>query len=158
MDWYKESQGQYDHIPEEHKGGNCFDNAFSYIFEEGIIKGNNSLQLVHAIIRPLMGPLSGVEFGHAWVENGENVIDTSRNNEVMDKHTFYMLGGLINFPTFEDINQGKPKLTIKEEKIHRYSVQDAKKMAVKHEMHGPWEEEFDEFVLDNEEEDGDNKY
>lgn len=148
MNWYKESMGKYDHVPEKHKHGNCFDQAFEYIFQEGIIKGNNNLQIVHAIIQPLLGPLSGIEFGHAWVEDGDKVIDTSRNNEVMDKQSYYVLGGLM------DMWNNK----VKEEKIHRYSVEDAKKMAVQKKTAGPWEDKFDEFVLENEEEDGINQY
>jgi hypothetical protein len=159
MNWYKKANDRYDHIPEENKGGNCFDDAFEYIFQEGIIRGNNNLKLVHAIICPMMGPLSGVEFGHAWVEDGDKVIDTSRNNEIMDKQTYYMLGGLLNFPTSDDVKSGQVGLTVKEDRIHRYSIEEAKRMAVDHGMYGPWNENMDDFVLDNdEEESGDNKY
>ena len=143
----KKEASNYDDISDSRKRGNCFGDAFDYIFHEGVIRGRNNLILVHAIICPLMGPLSGVRFGHAWVEDGDNVIDTSRNNIVMDKQSFYLLGGLINLPTGEfNPNQ---HLTIKEEDIHRYSVQEAKKMVVEHEMYGPWEEVFEEYVLDN---------
>jgi hypothetical protein len=90
-----------------------------------------------------MGPLAGVEFGHAWIEKGDKVIDTSRNNEIMDKNTYYMLGGLIDFFTHEQ----------KKDKIHRYSVEDAKKVIVDSGHAGPWEEKFDDFVLDNDEDD-----
>jgi hypothetical protein len=158
MNWYKESQSRYEGIPNEHKGGDCFTDAFNYVFEKGIIGGNKNLQIVHAIIRPLMGPLAGVEFGHAWVEDGKNVIDTSRGNEVMDKQTYYMLGGLLNLPTFEDIKNKMTEPSVKEEKIYRYSVEDARRMAVEHEMYGPWEEKFDEFVLDNEEDNGPDQH
>lgn len=137
--------GRYDHLPDENKGGNCFGEAFNYIFNEGLIKKNNNLQLVHAIICPLMGPLSGISYGHAWVEDGDKVIDTSRNNKVMDKETYYILGGLMNFP-----NDKIRELTVKEENIHRYSVEDARKMALDKGMYGPWEESFDEYVLDDE--------
>lgn len=152
MNWYKESQGRYDHIPEKNKGGDCFTKAFEYIFQHGVLRDNNNLQLVHAIIQPLMGPLSGVEFGHAWVEDGENVIDTSRNNEVMNKETYYMLGGLLNFPTAEDFRNRNTKMTIKEEKITRYSIKDAKAFAVKHGYYGPWDKKFSDYVLENDEE------
>jgi hypothetical protein len=155
VNWYKRSQSNYDHISDEHKGGDCFMDAFNYIFMHGVIGGNKNLQLVHAIICPLMGSLSGVEFGHSWVEDGDSIIDTSRKNQVMDKKTFYMLGGLINLPTFETMNEG---MTIKEEKINRYSVEDAQRLAVKNKMYGPWEAKFDDFVLDNEEEDVTNQH
>jgi hypothetical protein len=37
--------------------------------------------------------------------------------------------------------------------IHRYSVEDAKKVIVDSGHAGPWEEKFDDFVLDNDEDD-----
>jgi len=143
----KEAANNYDSISEEHKGGNCFGDAFNYIFNEGVIGGNNNLILVHAIICPIMGPLAGITFGHAWIEDGDKVIDTSRNNEIMDKHSYYLLGGLMNLPTGE-FNKDT-KITAKEENMHRYTVQEAKKMVLEHEMYGPWEESFDEYVLDD---------
>ena len=154
MNWYKKAQGRYDHIPDSRKGGNCFQDAFNYVYREGIIKGNKNLELIHAIICPLMGPLAGVEFGHAWVESGDKVIDTSRQNEVMDKQTYYMLGGLLETPSIEDMRNGKSEMRVKEEKIHRYSIEEAQKLCVDHEAYGPWNEELDEFVVDREDEDG----
>ena len=143
----KKEASNYDNVPEVNKRGNCFGDAFDYIFREGVIGGKKDLILVHAIICPIMGPLAGVNFGHAWIEDGNNVIDTSRNNEVMDKQSYYLLGGLINFPT-RNFNK-ETQFSTKEENIHRYSVQEAKKMVLEHEMYGPWEESFDEYVLDN---------
>ena len=137
--------GKYDDLPKENKGGNCFGDAFNYIFNEGLIKGNTNLQLIHAIICPLIGPLSGVKFGHAWVEDGDKVIDTSRDNKIMEKEAYYILGGLMNFPT-DKVRE----MTTKEENIHRYSVEDARRMALDKGMYGPWEDSLDEYVLDNE--------
>jgi len=159
MNWYKESQEKYDHIPEENKGGDCFTQAFNYIFEEGVMKGRDDLILVHAIIRPLMGPLAGVQFGHAWVEDGDTVIDTSRNQETYKKWDYYLLGGLVNMPTADSFQSGKPEITFKEENIHRYTVRDAKRLAVQHGYYGPWKEEFSDFVLENkEDEHGSDQY
>jgi len=157
MNWYRESQSKFDHIPEENKGGDCFTQAFEYMLNEGVMKGRD-LTLVHALIQPIMGPLAGVEYGHAWVEEGDKIIDTSRQNQTMDKQTYYLLGGLLNMPTQQDIMSGNTGLSPKEEKIHRYSTEDAKKLAVQHGYMGPWEEKFEDFVLENEEENGDNQY
>jgi hypothetical protein len=151
MNWYKKSQNNYEDIPESLKGGDCFTDAFNYIFTQGILGGKKDLQLVHAIICPLMGPLAGVKFGHAWVEDGNKVIDTSRSNQEFERQTFYMLGGLINFPNSRDFQDKNFQMSFKEELIHRYSVEDAQKMTVKHERYGPWETKFDDYIVDSEE-------
>jgi hypothetical protein len=151
--WYKESQNRYDNIPDKNKGGDCFTDSYNYMYMNGVIKGQRHLQLVHALIRPIMGSLEGVEFGHAWIEDGDKVIDTARENQVIDRQTFYMLGGLINLPTSRDSGT-----SIKEDKIKRYSVEDAEKLASEHQMYGPWDNGLDDFVLDNEEEDDSNKH
>jgi len=148
MSWYKEANDKYDHIPESNKGGDCFTDAFEYIFQEGVLKGKNNLVIVHAIIRPLMGELAGVEFGHAWVEDGDTIIDTSRNNEQIEKQNYYLFAGLLEMPTMES-----QQFKIKTNKIKTYSVEDAKRLAVEHGYYGPWDNQFDDYVLDRGEDD-----
>jgi hypothetical protein len=149
VNWYKYAGNEdYAHIPQEHKGGDCFMDAYEYIFRESVIGSRNNLILVHAIIQPLMGSLAGVKFGHSWVEDGDKVIDTSRNNEVMDKQNYYLMAGLYNMPTQENFRDGFTDQLIKEEKIKRYSVEDAKRMANEHGYYGPWDEGFSDYVLD----------
>jgi hypothetical protein len=153
MSWYREANEKYEHIPEKNKGGDCFTNAFDYIFQEGILKGNNNLVIVHAIIKPMMGELAGVEFGHAWVEDGDTVIDTSRDNQQMDKQSYYLFAGLLIMPTME--NQ---QFEIKKDKIKTYNIEDAKRLAVDHGHYGPWDSQFDDYVLENEGDDGSDSH
>jgi hypothetical protein len=154
--WYREAQGRYDEVPEKHKGGDCFTQAGRYVLDEGI-RGNKGFVLVHAIIRPLMGPLAGVDYGHAWVEDGDTIIDTARNNEKMEKQSYYMLAGLINFPTQEDFENRNYKPTVKEDRIHRYTFEEVRQMAVERGDYGPWESSLDEYVVDRDD-DGDEDY
>lgn len=150
--WYKQAQSQYDNIPEKHKGGDCFTQACEYVLDKGIRDNKTNLKLVHAIIQPIMGPLAGVEFGHAWVEDGDKVIDTSRNNQVMEKQSYYMLAGLMNFPTHEDLQNRSYTPTVKEDRIHRYSFEEARRMTVDSGRYGPWHENLDEYVLERDDE------
>jgi hypothetical protein len=152
MSWYKEANDKYDHIPEINKGGDCFTNAFQYIFQEGVLKGNNNLVITHAIIRPLMGDLAGVEFGHAWVEDGNTIIDSSRNNERIEKQDYYLFAGLLEMPTMEN-----KQFKVKEDKIKRYSVEDAKRLARQHGYYGPWDDQFNDYILEKGENDS-NKH
>jgi|APSaa5957512535_1039671.scaffolds.fasta_scaffold33328_2 hypothetical protein len=156
MDWYKESQNNYENLPDSLKGGDCFTDAFNYIFTQGVLGGRKDLQLVHAIICPIMGRLEGVTFGHAWVEDGDKVIDTSRSNQELKRENFYMIGGLINLPNSRNFQDRNFQTTFKEELIHRYSVEEAQEMSVDHNGRGPWETKFDEYIVEDEESDGNN--
>lgn len=63
--WYKEAKNR----------GDCFLVSGRYISSEGIT--NPNLVLVHAIIKPRMGKMAGVSYWHAWIEDGNKVIDLS---------------------------------------------------------------------------------
>ena len=50
------------------------------------------LRLVHAEVAG-QGPLAGVTFGHAWVLDGDTVIDRSNGRDVvMPRQLYYALG------------------------------------------------------------------
>jgi hypothetical protein len=50
--------------------------------------------LVHALVRG-QGILKGKRYPHAWVEDGDTVIDQSNGNDIrMDKRAYYALGGV----------------------------------------------------------------
>ena len=50
--------------------------------------------LVHALVYG-QGPVSGLRFPHAWVEDGDTVIDQSNGRDVrMDKRVYYAIGGI----------------------------------------------------------------
>jgi hypothetical protein len=58
------------------------------------LKAQGSPVLVHALVRG-HGILKGKRFPHAWVEDGNLVIDQSNGNDIrMEKRVYYALGGI----------------------------------------------------------------
>jgi len=61
-----------DDVPAENKGGSCYKNAFDHMCQ------NPKHTLVHAQVTPLMGPLAGRAYGHAFTtfmdENGRKMV------------------------------------------------------------------------------------
>lgn len=50
--------------------------------------------LVHALVYG-QGPVKGLRFAHAWVEDGDTVIDQSNGRDIrMDKRVYYAIGGI----------------------------------------------------------------
>ena len=101
--------------------GDCYEAAFKYIMEKSLFGPENRLVLVHGT--PLgQGPIEGLRFGHAWVEDGNTVIDRSNGgNTHMPKRDYYELGNI------------DPKDS------YRYSWSEAREMASKFKHYGPWE-------------------
>ena len=61
-----------DDVAAENKGGDCYTNAFNHMCQ------NPKHTLVHAQVTPLMGPLAGRSYGHAFTtfmdENGRKMV------------------------------------------------------------------------------------
>jgi hypothetical protein len=83
MGWYVTSKNK----------GDCFYVAGDYVCTEGI--SNPNLVLVHAMIRPRMGTMKNVTYWHAWVEDGDVVIDLSEGKSGdkarFKKEIYYLL-------------------------------------------------------------------
>ena len=60
------------------KQGQCYQSAYSYVFDENM-KGNTDLILVHADVIGTGGDVKGIGYCHAFVLDGDNVIDTEAN-------------------------------------------------------------------------------
>ena len=79
--------------------------------------------LVHAEVSG-QGPLEGVRYGHAWVENGQTVFDYSNGGSLrMPKSLYYRIG--------ED--------QIVEPKYYTYTPEEARRMLLRFKTYGPWE-------------------
>lgn len=112
----------YDDIPEENQHGNCFQVAVNTVLE------NPSYTLCHGVVCG-QGPISGVEYTHAWVEDGDTVIDNTQKNpenKVMDKMFYYAVGNIHD--------------------VRRYSYKEMLENLVKYEHYGPWDEVFDQYI------------
>ena len=103
-------------------GGDCYESAGRFI-TNAIFMNNapNNLMLVHGIVSG-QGDLSGVEFGHAWIEEGNMVLDYSNGKEIeMPKQLYYKIG------------------KINPNKTYRYNVEETRKKILESGHWGPWD-------------------
>lgn len=91
------------YISEGYNGdGDCMEAAVNLMMEYNSsffgkqLRANDpkGVVLVHALVRG-QGPVRGKRFPHAWVEDGDTVIDQSNGNDIrMDKRAYYAIGGI----------------------------------------------------------------
>lgn len=103
-----------DSIPEKNKHGNCYTSAVNYVMK------HPDTILVHGIVTG-QGAIEGIEYGHAWVEDGDTVIDTASGKE-LPKFLYYALG---------NIHYTK-----------RYSYNDMLEKMLETETYGPWDKKI----------------
>jgi len=103
------------------RGGDCYEAAGRYITDNLMFSDKDNLILVHGIVTG-QGPLEGVEYGHAWVEDGDRVIDKSNGRDLnIPKDVYYMLG------------------KIDKNKTYRYNIQETRRKIVDSGHWGPWD-------------------
>ena len=61
-----------DDVPEENKHGDCYVQAYRYM------QSHPDVTLVHGIVTG-QGPIQGLQYNHAWIEDGDMVIDKTIN-------------------------------------------------------------------------------
>jgi len=106
-------------IPAANRGGDCFEAAGRYIIDHAIVGSEKTLVLVHGLVTG-QGKIQGVEFSHAWVEDGDIVIDTSNGRDIqMPKAAYYALGHI--------------------RKTFRYTLDEARKKFLQFKTYGPWD-------------------
>jgi hypothetical protein len=77
-------------IPTKNRGGDCYEAAGHYFLDHGA--GNSSMHLIHGEVTG-QGPIAGIKFGHAWIEDGEEVVDLANGKNLrMPKAIYYALG------------------------------------------------------------------
>jgi hypothetical protein len=101
--------------------GDCYEAAGNYIVAHALFPGKEKgLVLVHGEVTG-QGPLEGVKYGHAWVEKGGLVIDTSNGRSLrMPKAAYYALGRI-------------------GDNLHRYTPEQMRREILRHEHWGPWD-------------------
>jgi hypothetical protein len=79
-------------IPKANKGGDCFViNGRTFLND---FSNKQNTYLVHGEVAG-QGPLSGITFGHCWIEDNSNVYDFSNGRElVIPKQLYYMIGNI----------------------------------------------------------------
>jgi hypothetical protein len=120
MNWYKKSKEvNSENIPSSCKSGDCYCAAGRYLMDNGL--KNKNLLLVHGEVTG-QGKIHGVQYGHAWIEDGENIIDVSQRKFLqIPKIIYYSIG------------------QIDESKVFKYSYKDLLKKTLQTGHWGPWE-------------------
>lgn len=96
------------------RGGDCYQAAGRYILDNPTA----DVHLVHADVTG-RGPMEGVRMGHAWVEDGDDVIDNANGGAVrLPRAIYHALGDVRN--------------------AVRYTPAEAMAMMAEHEHFGPW--------------------
>ena len=99
--------------------GDCYEAALHYMLDNA---GNNSLRLVHGEVAG-QGPLQGCTYGHAWIEEGDLVIDVSNGRDIrLPKELYYAIGRI------NELNN-----------THVYTLKEMAQRAKEYEVYGPWE-------------------
>lgn len=134
--------------------GDCYEAAAKYMMDHGTqwafassADQNPDLVLVHAEVKG-QGQIEGLFFGHAWVEDGDTVIDVSNGRNIrMPKPLYYALGGLYHKPmprggVKQSGRKGEPVFDLpyrREPNWHRYTEEEMAINMVRHKHYGPWD-------------------
>jgi hypothetical protein len=104
------------------------ENRFKHLFGDNNITYIGTPYLVHAEVRG-QGKVANIRFGHAWVEDDENIYDYSNGNQfVMPKEIYYAIG---------DIDNQNPL------KYQKYTFEEARRKMVTTRHYGEWDLEVD---------------
>jgi len=105
-------------IPEECMNGDCYEVSGRYMMDKHLAGLSNPV-LVHGTVTG-QGRIHGVEYDHAWIEEGDEVLDMSRSRNIhMPKAVYYALGQIKN--------------------TKKYDYETFRKMVSKYKHWGPWE-------------------
>ena len=145
LQWYRVGRGgevvpvDETTIAEATDGGDCYEAAAKYMMSYGLlgsdllrapgVKPNPKLVLVHAEIVG-QGAIAGLKYGHAWVEDGEMVIDVSNGRNIRMPKVIYE--SLANLRRHDSTPPFQPNW-------HRYTGKQAAAKMVKHRHFGPWD-------------------
>lgn len=106
--------------------GDCYEAAGKYIMDKVLAfwveDPQHQLRLVHGEVLG-QGPIEGQRLGHAWVEDGDTVIDVSNDRDLrMPKELYYAIGCI------DQINN-----------LHVYTPEEARKKILQSQTWGPWD-------------------
>jgi len=114
-------------VDESQQRGDCYEAAVNYLMEHGTMgfnaENDAGLILVHGEVTG-QGPLEGVKYGHAWIESGGLVIDTSNGRDLrMPASAYYALA---------QIDHRKPN-------VHKYTQEQARRKLIESGHYGAWD-------------------
>jgi hypothetical protein len=111
-----------DEIPDENKNGDCFVIALNKAMEDP-----QRYTLVHGVVTG-QGAIEGIEYTHAWVEDGDMVIDMTlpASMQRFPKVAYYAIGNI--------------KIT------RKYNYRQMLENVCKYETYGPWDKVFEGYL------------
>jgi hypothetical protein len=103
--------------------GDCYEANGKYFMQHAVFPGREKhLRLVHGEVAG-QGPMAGVQYGHAWVEDGSTVIDVSNGKNLrLPKKVYYALGQIDKI-----------------DNLHVYTPEQFRKKVLQYEHWGPWD-------------------
>lgn len=118
LDWYEAKFGP---VRLASGLGDCYEANGQFFMDKAVFPGKDpNMRLVHGEVTG-QGPLEGVKYGHAWVEDGNTVIDVSNGRNVrMPKDAYYRLGRI-------------------EDNVHHYTAQEFRRKVTQYGHWGPWD-------------------
>ena len=127
----KGGSASLDDFDDGNKGGDCYEAAGRWMMDN--FGSNTDAVLVHGEVRG-GGGLQDVWFGHAWIEQGDEVIEVAGGKNLrMPKDIFYILGS-INQPYYQDGKMNPPK-----NNVLKYTQLEAMEKLAEFKTWGPWE-------------------
>ena len=125
-DVYSDRSVRWSVVAVTERTGDCYEAAINYLADTvigmGVTEPNHNLRLVHAEVAGT-GKLRGYTLGHAWVEDGDTVIDTSNGKHLrIPKEIYYAIGKI------SEINN-----------IHIYTPEEARERVLETMVYGPWD-------------------
>lgn len=115
-------------VKKKNQGGDCYQAAGEFAIEYRITKGKDikfegEPHVVHGEVEG-QGAIKDLRYGHAWIEDDENVYDFSNGrNIVLPKVVYYAFG----------------KVKTKEPRYYRYTFDEARKKMLNTGVYGPWD-------------------
>ncbi len=111
-------------IPKANQGGDCYEVSYQY-FQKNALR-NDKLRLVHGLVTG-QGPLEGIVYNHAWVEDGNKIIDMTLPTKLqksLSKSMYYKIG------------------KIKESNVYKYNYNEVIEKSLEYKTYGPWEKKL----------------
>jgi len=104
----------------ENQLGDCYEAAGKYMMDHGLFGGRPEMLLVHGEVTG-QGRLEGMKYGHAWIEDGDMVIDESNGRSLqIPRAVYYHLGKIGS-------------------NVHKYTMDEFRQQVTNHEHWGPWD-------------------
>ena len=100
--------------------GDCYPTAGIYMMDECMFRIKCDLLLVHAEVTG-QGPIEGLKYGHAFIIDGDEVIDKSNGNNIRMPRTAYFAEARIR------------------NNYHIYNYDQFRQKIIEHQHYGPWD-------------------